>query len=242
MRGLAMPKRCAAAWVMRRVCRMPAVSSSSIARRSVDRHQHDPQLLVGQHHAHRGQASRTGVLRGQRLQHLGVAGKRDARGRQRLLVDRRGHDRARPAGHGFLDCRLDAARCTGPGLGRDPAPWQRRQAGRQPLGLPDRQRPRGHRAQIRRGIDARHGPGQASHGERSAHHAHVGHDHGIGEFAGRPGFGDDLRPDAAGIAHGHQQRGQFTRLCSAHAGLSISMNSCAKPSASASRAPTAGAP
>ena len=100
-----------------------------IAQREVDRHQHDAQLLVGQHHANRHAA-------GQGLQHLGVARIGDARGGQRRLVQRR-RDQARalPALH-RTHRRLDARGGRRAGTRIDLAPGQLIEPGRQTLGLP----------------------------------------------------------------------------------------------------------
>jgi hypothetical protein len=67
------------------------------AQRHVDGHQHDLELLIGQHHAHR--RCRLPWSGGTRLQQLGMARERHAGQRQRFLVNRRGDERAADAAH-----------------------------------------------------------------------------------------------------------------------------------------------
>ena len=116
--GSARPPRCAARLApARRAARGRCGSSRSTAskrhrvdrtaQRQVDRDQHRAQLVVGQHHAHR---RRRAAGRGQRLQHLGVAGIGHAGRGQRLLVDRRGDDAGHLARPHQLDRALDARR------------------------------------------------------------------------------------------------------------------------------------
>ena len=89
--------------------------------RQVDRHQHRAQLLVGQHHAHRWDHA---VSRAQRLQHLGVPRERHARGRQRLLVNRRGDDCRHLARQRMGGRLFDAGGCGGTGTRIDPTQRQ----------------------------------------------------------------------------------------------------------------------
>ncbi len=172
--------------------------------RQVDRHQHHAQLVVGQHHAHR----RHRLVRhgGQRLQHLGVARKRDAGGRQRLLVDRRRDDRASGAllhpCHGLLD----AAGGGGTGARRDRAERQLGQAMSQAGRLADSQRAGGACGAVGRMRQGRYRQRQSAGRGGTPQHAHVADHHRIVELARRGGPGDDLRADAARVAHRDEQR------------------------------------
>ena len=177
-----------------------------VAQRHVDGDQHGPQLVVGQHHAHR---RRRGAGRRQRLQHLGVAGIRDAGERQRLLVDGRGDD----GPDGALPCQrhrlLDAGSRGGPGAGVDLAHGGVEQVRGQPIGLQHGNAARWDGAGLRGGRDpgdrelpVEAGGGPAQHAEVTEHDAIAGVDVLVEEQ-----LGDDLGSDAAGVAHG-QHDGQ----------------------------------
>lgn len=198
-----------------------------LAQRDVDRHQHHTQLLVGQHHAHRRQLAAVGC---QGLQHLGVARKRHAGGRQRLLVDRRGDQGRSLAGTHPAHRLLDAGRRRRPGTGVDTAPGQRRQAFGQRGRHQHRQASRRHHREIGRRVDHRDHAGAST-----AQHRRVADDDAVRGLAPAEGRGDDLRPDAGGVAHRDQQR-------RVHTGLSISMKRCSRPKCAATAAAAAGAP
>ena len=199
------------------------------AQRQVDGDQHDAQLIVGQHHAHGRWLGPHAGCSGQGLQHLGVPRIEHAGCSQGFLVDRRGDDGAAGAGQHQRHRMFDAARRRGAVAGVDRALRQRRQAAREAPRLHQRQAARWHLGQVVGRVDhRRHGSPCA------AQHAGVPDHHGVAQLTERKGAGDDLRADAGGVAHGHDQ--------GLHAGLSTSMNRCSRPNCAATCAATAGAP
>ena len=182
------------------------------------------QLVVGQHHAHRRQRAAGG---GERLQHLGVAGIADAGRGERLLVDRRGDDAPPPRRACTSAHRaLDAARRGGAGARVDAAERRVDQVGRQAVGAAApacsaaarRPRRRRDRSAPPRACRRRSAPRAASRATSPTTTQPAA-------ASRRERHRDDLRADAAGIAHRHGQQ-----AC-AHAGLSISMNSVLEPEA-----------
>ena len=180
--------------------------------RHMDGHQHHPQLVIGQHHAHRRAA-------GHGLQHLGMAWKMDACSGQRLLVDRRGDDRRHLAAQcqrrGGLDAQGGGAACGG----LHPAHRQVSQNGRVARSAIAQARRLPHRdaigrcvQRIGRGFEAQHRQQQAALQRRAPHHRHVTDHQRCPGGASRDGASNDLGADAAGVAHRQGQQGCACRL------------------------------
>ena len=196
-----------------------------LAQRHVDGHQHHPQLVVGEHHAHRHAAA-------QRLQHFGVAGVRRRRPRAAPPCGsaRSRWPRAAPACARRTACSMQRAAAAPARTSTWPNGASTRSAGIPGAASTGTQRG-GTPAASRRRIDRRHRHA-ADEPRRATHHRQVADDGAAGRCVARERHRDDLRPDPAGIAHRDQR----------HAGFSISMNSCSSPNASARCAATAGAP
>ena len=184
--------------------RVEAQRVDGVAQREVDRHQHHPQLVVGQHHAHWRQRA---ALRGQGLQHLGVARKCATCCSQRFFMDRRGDDgRALPCLH-QLHGVLDAARSGRAVLGVDAAPGQARELAVQARWCAYGQAAWWQVLSVARRVDHRHA-GEAFGPQRAgtAHHRDVANHHGVAQRAGVERRGNDLGANPRSVAHRHQQR------------------------------------
>jgi hypothetical protein len=175
-----------------------------LAQRGVDRDQHGAQLVVGQHHAHR-RRRRAGAGR-ERLQHLGVAGVADAGGSERFLVDRRRDQRRGRAGSDDGDRLLDAARRGRAGARVDAAERRLDQVGREAVGLQHRNASGRQRRRVVGRVDPCHRKQAAGEGGGAAHHRDVADDEGAARVGRAEPGGDDLRTDAAGVAHRQRER------------------------------------
>ena len=191
--------------------RVEAQRVDGVAQREVDRHQHHPQLVIGQHHAHWRQRA---TLRGQGLQHFRVPWEGDACCRQRFFVDRCGDDRsALPRLH-QLHRMLNAARSGRAVLGVDAAPGQARERAVQPRGCAYGQATWWQVRSVARHVDHRHaGEAFGPQGAGTAHHRDVANHHGVAQRAGVERCGNDLGANSRSVAHRHQQR------LARHAGL-----------------------
>ena len=180
-----------------------------VAQRHVDAHQHRPQLVIGQHHAHRHPRHRhLGMPGSQRLQQFGMPGEGvvgGARRRQRQLVQRRGDQGGDVAAQGGLGRPHHAAPGQFTRLRTDLAERHQRH-GR--ADLPDRNAA-GRRLQCLVQAGQRQHrqsgqPGAGDAGTGTPHARHIpGHEAaggGVGRIA--KGLGDDLRADAGGVAQG----------------------------------------
>ena len=174
------------------------------AQRDMDADQHHTQFVVGQHHAHRRRAA--AQRRGQRLQHLGVAGVVNAGGGQRLLVQRRGDHRRRLTGQQQPGRGFDAGSGRGTAARIHPAPGQPGQAGGQPRRAQHGQRTGRHSRQIGGRIDPRQRQRLPQHSGGAAQHLWVANHHTVRSVAVGHGPDQDFGADAAGIAHRQQQR------------------------------------
>ena len=192
-----------------------------LAQGHMDGHQHHPQLVVGQHHAHRRQLPlRVGA---ERLQQLGVAGMVDAAGMQRFLVDGRRDQRARAAGLLLMHRRDDAARRRRARRRADAAQWLVDQVRGQARRLPDRQAIG--RGEIVGPLEHRHRQVQAQDADGPPEDRDVTHQAQVRAAVAGPGGDGDLGPDAAGVAHRQQQRSRARGGSGrpVHAGLGMSM-------------------
>ena len=205
-----------------------------LAQRQMNAHQHDAQLLVGQHHAHWQLSNRTPLMRScQGLQHLGVA-RVSVVGRsgqcQCRFVQWRGHQRGNFTAQGSLGRPDHALPGLAPGTGRHLTlqhqrrrfdHLQYRQAAWWQIQCLTRQRQQGHRQNRR--TPGHLFSGATQRGRVACNKTAAGHLRGIAK-----GPGDDLGADASWIAHGDGNRavylGLHGRLPLAHAGLSMSMN------------------
>jgi len=215
-----------------------------LTQRDMDAHQHRTQLVVGQHHAHRHLRQRdpgvTGALGLQKLGMTRVFVPGGARGMQRLLVQRRGHDSRHLAAQGRTRGPQNALTRQASGTRIDHPPRQLRRGRHH---LQHRQLSGRHFQRLCGGVDALHAPGVRARqqGQRTAHHPGIAcHKTTPRELRLlQPGVRNDFWPDAARVT-GCDGDGAGWRVH--QAGLSISMNSCASPSCAATWAATAGAP
>jgi hypothetical protein len=214
----------------------------------VNADQHGAQLVVGQHHAHRHAVHREARMGGGfGLQQFGVPGIRKASRRQRFLVQRRRHEGGDVAPQCGARSPDHAVAGHAPGFGADAAGHD----------VPRRRHHLQHGDATRRGGGGfghvpdfchrpRGLPGQRQGLRCAAHRGHVAGHEGAVRGVGRPmeSLDDDFRTDARGVAQrdGDGSGGRSEGGLAAHAGLSMSMNSCFSPSWAATCAATAGAP